>query len=277
MYISLTNTIGALKQRVTSSPFIGILNTYSGASVAYSLRQLDSAYTSSAIKVRRSSDNTEQDIGFANNILDTSSLLAFVGSGDGFVSIWYDQSGNANNAINGSAANQPKIVSSGEVELENGLPTLNYDGVDDQLSLTTTNLGSTFFVSLVYRSNRTSSEDYVLVGDGLATRIRLYATQIKSYISNAIYTFTAATGFGVQYMYQLESNDSLEFITYRNSVALGASQSIPTADNFIIDYIGYGSSRPTNGHMQEVIAYSTEQNANRIGMATNINDYYSIY
>jgi len=41
---------------------------------AYSLRKLRSAYTGSAIRVRRSSDSTEQDIGFVNNELDTVSL-----------------------------------------------------------------------------------------------------------------------------------------------------------------------------------------------------------
>ena len=41
-----------------------LLDTYSGASVAYSLRKLSSTYSGSTIRVRRSSDNTEQDIGF---------------------------------------------------------------------------------------------------------------------------------------------------------------------------------------------------------------------
>ena len=56
-----------------------LLDTYSGAAAAYSLRLLDSTYTGSAIRVRRSSDNTEQDIGF--NVfgeLDTVSLGGFL-------------------------------------------------------------------------------------------------------------------------------------------------------------------------------------------------------
>ena len=40
-----------------------LLDTNPGASVAYSLRKLSSAYAGSAIRVRRSSDNTEQNIG----------------------------------------------------------------------------------------------------------------------------------------------------------------------------------------------------------------------
>jgi hypothetical protein len=56
-----------------------LLDTYTGAAVAYSLRQLRTAYTGAAIRVRRSSDNAEQDINFVGGDLDTQSLLDFVG------------------------------------------------------------------------------------------------------------------------------------------------------------------------------------------------------
>ena len=105
-----------------------LLDTYSGAAAAYSLRLLDSSYVGSAIRVRRSSDNTEQDIGF--NVfgeLDTVSLLAFAGTGDAFVKTWYDQSGNSNDATQTTTANQPQIVSSGAVIVENGKPAVGFD------------------------------------------------------------------------------------------------------------------------------------------------------
>ena len=114
-----------------------LLDTYSGAAAAYSLRLLDSTYTGSAIRVRRSSDNAEQDIGF--NVfgeLDTVSLLAFAGTGDAFVKVWYCQSGNSNDATQTATGSQPQIVSSGAVIVENGKPAVQFDGVDDNLDLT---------------------------------------------------------------------------------------------------------------------------------------------
>ena len=58
-----------------------LLDTYAGSSVAYSMRKLNSTYTGSAIRVRRSGDNTEQNIGFdASGNLDTTSLLSFIGA-----------------------------------------------------------------------------------------------------------------------------------------------------------------------------------------------------
>src|SRR5210317_1231364 len=53
----------------------------SSSESAYSLRQLSSSATN-CIRVRRSSDDTEQDIGFSSNALDTSSLTNFVGAND---------------------------------------------------------------------------------------------------------------------------------------------------------------------------------------------------
>jgi type III restriction enzyme len=41
-----------------------LLDQYSGAAAAYSLRKLSTSYSGSAIRVRRSSDNAEQNIGF---------------------------------------------------------------------------------------------------------------------------------------------------------------------------------------------------------------------
>ena len=71
-----------------------LLDTYSGAAAAYSLRLLDSTYTGFAIKVQDNVGGATQDIGF--NVfgeLDTVSLLQYAGSNDVFVATWYDQSG----------------------------------------------------------------------------------------------------------------------------------------------------------------------------------------
>ena len=55
-----------------------LLNIYPDAEVAHSLDKLDKDYTGSAVRVRRSSDNQEQDIGFVDNLFDSASLETFV-------------------------------------------------------------------------------------------------------------------------------------------------------------------------------------------------------
>ena len=105
--------------------------------VALSLRQLSASYTGPAIRVRRSSDNTEINIGFtAEGDLDTTALLNFCGSGNGFISVWYDQSGNEFNAIRENVSGQPRIVSAGAVDLIGSKPGVVFDGTSDALSLT---------------------------------------------------------------------------------------------------------------------------------------------
>jgi hypothetical protein len=105
------------------------LTSATPAAGAYSLRKLSSSYVGSAIQVRRSTDNTTQNIGFdSNGNLDANSLTSFVGSGDGFLTIWYDQSGNGNDAIQNTLLNQPKIITTGVIERSNGLPTVIFSG-----------------------------------------------------------------------------------------------------------------------------------------------------
>ena len=108
----------------------GLLDTYPGAAAAYSLRKLRTAYAGFCCQVRRSSDNATQNINFVGNVIDTTSLLTFCGGANGFVSIWYDQSGNGNDASNATLANQPQIVNAGSVILVNSKPALQIDATD---------------------------------------------------------------------------------------------------------------------------------------------------
>ena len=94
MKLGLGLGVNSITSQKTSAAFTGILDEFTGAAAAYSVRRLSSTYTGDAMKVRRSSDDTIQDIGFnSSGNLDTSALLSFVGGGDGHVVRWYSQSG----------------------------------------------------------------------------------------------------------------------------------------------------------------------------------------
>lgn len=135
------------------------------AAAAYSVRKLRSAYSGSCLRVRRSSDSTEQDIGFVSNTLDTASMESFCGAGDGFVVKWYDQSGNARDILNATAANQPKIVSSGVTLIgPNSKPTIRFDGSNDSLAASTFTLNQPITHCLIF--NNVSWSDPRRVFDG---------------------------------------------------------------------------------------------------------------
>lgn len=85
--------------------------------VAFSVRKVVSAYGGNCLRVRRSNDNAEQDIGFdSSGILDESALTTFVGANSAYVVKWYDQSGNGYNVSNATATKQPRIVNAGTIE-----------------------------------------------------------------------------------------------------------------------------------------------------------------
>lgn len=101
------------------------------ATGAYSLRKLNCTYTGPAIQVRKSSSGATQNIGFNPfGDLDTVSLKSFIGSDNGSIAIWYDQSGNGRNAIQTLSINQPLIVSAGVLVTANvgRTPALLFSG-----------------------------------------------------------------------------------------------------------------------------------------------------
>jgi hypothetical protein len=99
---------------------IGALST--APARAYSTRKLKSAYAGSAIRIRRSNDNAEQDIGFSGENLNTAAITSFVGANSAYLAKWYDQSGNADNMVQATAAAQFRIVNAGVLDVKNTKP-----------------------------------------------------------------------------------------------------------------------------------------------------------
>lgn len=118
------------------------LDTVTGSAAAYSTRLLRTAYAGSAIRVRRSSDNVEADIGFTSGNLNTAALLAHCGANSGFVVTWYDQSGNSRNLTQSTTADQPRIVNAGVYD--NGV---NFNA--STLSMSVSGIPATYRASVV--------------------------------------------------------------------------------------------------------------------------------
>jgi hypothetical protein len=106
------------------------LDAAPGAKLAYGLRRLSSTYSGALIKVRRSSDNQTQDIGFdSDGDLDIQSLLTFAGTGNAYVDTWYDQSGNVRHLTpNNGWSGEPRIVNAGVLDRQNHAPAMYFMG-----------------------------------------------------------------------------------------------------------------------------------------------------
>lgn len=95
---------------------------------AWSTRRLVTAYDGPLLRVRRSSDHVESDIGaFADGALDTTTLTRFTTTSSAHVVCWYDQSGNNHHLRQAERDRQPRIVRDGELAVENSRPVIVFE------------------------------------------------------------------------------------------------------------------------------------------------------
>jgi hypothetical protein len=298
MFFGVGIGVGVGRQRFASGGFVGLLDTYSGAAAAYSLRKLRTAYTGSAIRVRRASDNTEQDIGFVNNVLDTASLTSFCSGTNGFVTTWYDQSGNGRDATQSTGANQPQIVSSGSVITENMKPTLDFQ--TKQLGISNINIlnnkatasimcvlnGTNTAVSnkTAYQmtfASSTSSRIAFNYGGSISKRYLSGGRRVTTDSFQSINSDTDITTQGL--LTNIVNYQNTTLTIFQNATQVAQSTSFQTSGNSNATNsnlgIGATTSNDSNfiGNIQELVIYEVDQSSNRTGIETNINDFYSIY
>lgn len=266
--------------RVTRMVTPLLLDLYQGAAAAYSLRKLRHDYTGAAIRVRESSGNTEADIGFTSSgVLDTTALLAHTGANDGFVTTWYDQSGNARNATQATAANQPQIVSSGSVILENGKPALNSTSDSLVYNAVTDDVSYTAFVVIKYNSTALTQ---VCAGfDKLDLAMVSSNFQLSDSDVKTITSYTAADVGIVQRLHTgiaAVSGGNVTGTLFLNGVQKSTATTTLTSTRNGFSLFGNttGSLR-MNGTGQEFIFFPSNQSANRTAIESNINSHYNIY
>lgn len=252
------------------------LDTYSGASRAYSVRRLSSTYSGAAIRVRRTNDNSEQDIGFVGEDLDTSALATFVGANTGKVVTWYDQSGNGKDATSSDIGTAPTIRSGGTTETIGTKTAM--DGANCILNFESISVTNNTQIIVGKRSAAGTNMlgfAYTTGGSPLLTH---YSDNNFYFQWSGYYVNSSATNSSADQEVILGSTTSASTaviernganIALASPVSFGINQDL----NCIMKYGGVNGS----AKYQELILYPSQQNANFTGMQTNINAYYSIY
>lgn len=268
-------TINYIWRQPAPNQFVGLLDQSPGASVAYSLRLLSGNYNGSAIRVRRSSDNTEQNIGFVNGVLDTATLLSFCGAGSGFVTTFYDQSGNAKNGVQSSAGGQPRIVLSGVLETLNSKPTINY--LTNHVTATTgqnVTGQSIFTVAQVVTYNQLQSLiSFDHSGQGFGPWIR--SAQPNHYRTPST-SGTDANDFTIGSNMYFNSNIHTSANNFLNPHILSSFSLQPVTKKFAISDITF-IGRWFLGKMSECIVYPSSQESGFKGsIETDMSSHYSI-
>jgi hypothetical protein len=253
-----------------------LLDLFPNASVAYSLRKLRTAYSGSAIRVRRSSDNTEQNIGFVGNNLDTASLLAFCGAGNGFVTTWYDQSGNANNATQATASQQCQIVSSGSVLTNPSTGKISTNWTGDFYQFNNINLTQTMLMSAVVR--RALSNNFLIpLGKVGSSEPRLYGwlsggNAVTILTESIIHESRTAIG---NYILSVLRDNLNNVKAFRNTATLTSGVATLLSDSF--NSFGQTSTLGTTGTMVEMLLWQNDKESLRTNIVTNQNNYWEVY
>ncbi len=237
---------------------------------AYSLRRLSCAYAGSAVRVRSSATGSPTlDIGFTSaGDLDTAALKTFVGANNAFVTIWYDQSGNAHHAIQATNGRQPRLVNAGVIERQGSMPAVYFQGMGFFLSTTpfTAYKNAACFngvakvnANVTYntivnksKSNIPSPLDFyntqMVIGNGTAYSFYTYGQTFNASLPLSIWTYQAASGGSYNFYYNGSNTGSGTIGAYDdtgNALVLGSREDGVTGLNGWISEVTTYNSLPS--------------------------------
>lgn len=309
--MSIRRIINGLK----ISPLLDLYDIESNLGAAWSLRKLKSNYNGYCLQVRRSSDNSLKNIGFVGGQIDITTLLLFVGTHNGYVTIFYDQSGNNQSLIQNDLSRQPLIVYNGILITENNKPAIKFDGINDFLEIPNStsyfkalhsNQILTAVVSRVgYSENPNTAYGFIDTGGALNTQIgyTLFFDDRSIYNRNNGIINIIATGnftsIGIRPLnifspqknnliineINLQSNSIIDRgILFINDVQIKTNNGTgtPSLENSSKTLkVGVVNTHSLinflGGTISEIIIYLNDQSFNTRFIQSNINSYYNIY
>jgi hypothetical protein len=300
----------------TGTAFSGALdNLGTGLESAWSVgRRLRAAYTGAIIRVRRSSDNTEQDFSGsgATGAVDTAVVAAFCGAGNGFLTTIYDQSGNGRNLTQSTTTKQPAVVESGvAVTAGTRLAAKYVTATNQSMSVAASSSLFNFMhttagsVAVVCQSNNTvSNKSIIRTNSGASTpgfqltrsttdRLILSAGQINvagsptagtSVLINTTADLTSTANTIIVALYDPDNGTASARARVWGNGTQSATSNAATGTPFVENstgnlFVGNSTNEtiPFDGTIQEAIIWSVLQSdANRDVYEANAGTFYGI-
>jgi hypothetical protein len=267
------------------------------AIAAYSLRKLRASYTGACIRIRRTSDNAEQDIGFVSDVIDIASAVSFVlagGAGSGLVVKIYNQGtgGVTYDATQSLGTSQFFACNTSSFQMLNTKPALltNHPDGGGSTSKPPLNLANringvkSFFgvnkINALVTANYLNGIEPGSQSGGLANGI------FQGGLSAGVNGAGGFDGVNARSITGEDLNQQLVYVNLRSG-NLYASKNGAVETNAgtfassleVLQLSGRSASSVTylNGLFQEQIFYTTDESANKSAIETNINAYYGIY
>lgn len=242
------------------------------AYAGFSLRRLRTG-RDSCVRIRRSSDDAFQIIGFqSNGFFDTASFKTFIGANTGYVHTWYNQVDHALDATKGAASEQPILT----LNVFGNKPSVIFDGTNDALDID---------ANASYATATLFAVDSVGVSAGAENGHFFYYTSAASesyypFVNEGIYDAfgsttrqtcgTPATAIRAKHLYYAKSqsgqwedyiNNSLHYLVETNTTNTSSDMFIGSG----------GGGKYFKGAISEIIV------AGNIDIRSSINWYYTIY
>jgi len=273
-----------------------LLDEYPNAAAAYSLRRVNSRYTGALIRVRRdSTGQAEQDIGSIGEALDTVALKAFIRNNSGYVTTWYDQSGNGRNATQTTAASQPRIVGSGVVDYINNRPAINFNRNSDgliynapifsgnsarsiivlyKLNVVPVNTGNSIFGQNLFGSTTNGNWSMLQARTSTGLTGDPYFAGYNADLGNGL--TTANTDHKLSSFYY---NGTTGYLIKNSTQITSGNITLNALSNGVISIGSLSTTIWENSDIkiQEGIIYNSNQLTFRTQIEQNINSYYAIY
>lgn len=257
-------------------PGLKLLDAYTGAAAAYSLRLLRSGYTGPLVSVRRADNNSTAS--FTQAQIDDGTLAAHCSGTDGLVTVWYDQSGNGNNATPPAAANQPKIFTNatGVEKLSNNKPCLTFNSTGTStftMGTRLTNVRSVFQVLKIASALTDASANFILSD---STNFS-YHTGGQYWLDSALASGQVTGGENRinNIVANLTNGTPSTTAKTTNLTLISMVHTANTSVHQLTEDRG-NSGRSIRGAMQELVLYSSSQSTNVAGINGDIMTYYAI-
>lgn len=207
-----------------------------------------------------------------------------VAEGQGFITTWYDQSGNGNNATQLTPSSQAQIVINGNIIIDTTTlkPTTTWTA--DSYGLINGVNPNTRYLSVSVNTRLTINDEILHLGttnnpgtvngqqslrwrggDGLIQSFR------HNQSSHGLITTNGS------YIIMSEKDSTNLKSVYINGFVNSSGTEVPANGTFMNQFGRSSAVAATTAQYQEFIYWDSEQSANRANIETLINNYYAIY
>ncbi len=294
VFIPSTNSV-VDSFRITDASGIGVIASTTPAQdqwVTVTASNVTTINTAGQLRIFLQDGGLNNFTGNGSDVIYLREVTVTQVTSDGFVSKWYDQSGENFHMLQAESTKQPKIVEAGTF-----LDSVKYDGVDD--FLTSGSTAETMLdvhnqaLSLFSVQTRVTANDSTLGATNSGRGISFESTVTRVFITQTLHLVNHSadgSGFLLGSVIHTGDGSSDQIKTARNGVNIeevsqGSNDITSDAQPiFTTKYNTLGGNRVLttnsnffNGEIKEVVIWKTNQLANRLAIEANINNQYDIY